>query len=390
MFVVSYNLTFSQWTTLTSGSTEWLRGVWFTDNVTGYVVGYNGTILKTTDGNSWTPLTSNTTNNLMSVFFVTSNLGFACGVGGTILQTTNAGVTWTAQVSGTFNDLYEIFFVDQSTGYVAGQNGTCLKTTDGGTSWNLLASVVTGNGQVSLFFNNVNTGYLVGAGFTDAIMKTTDGGATFTNIHDNTAEEFASVYFTDLNNGYIVSDITHCILKTTNAGTTWTSQLSPVNGGLYSVKFPSTNTGYIVGGYSTNSVILKTTNAGTSWTQQSSSTTNSLFDCYFLNDNLGYAVGKNGTIIKTANGGTGIEDLTNQINVSIYPNPASTLLTIDNSSQEKNLELQLINIEGQTVLNETTNSSRNVTNISELANGIYFLQVRNDKTTFNAKLIVQH
>ena len=89
------------WITLTSGTTNTLNSVFFTDVNTGYAVGYSGTILKTINGGTaWTAQTSGTTNVLTSVFFTDSNTGYAVGWFGTILKTVNGGVNWVAEISG--------------------------------------------------------------------------------------------------------------------------------------------------------------------------------------------------------------------------------------------------------------------------------------------------
>ena len=57
----------------------------------------NGTILKTIDGGTtWTTLSSGTTNDLNSVYFTDANTGYAVGDTGTILKTIDGGTTWTA------------------------------------------------------------------------------------------------------------------------------------------------------------------------------------------------------------------------------------------------------------------------------------------------------
>ena len=86
----------------TNGGTNWttqiytytLYGVDFPVPTTGYAVGFNGYILKSTDnGNSWLQQTSGTTEFLKAVDFIDSVNGYAVGNGGTILKTTNGGVT---------------------------------------------------------------------------------------------------------------------------------------------------------------------------------------------------------------------------------------------------------------------------------------------------------
>ena len=85
---------FSQWTSQTSGTTDYLLSVYFTDADTGYAVGDNGTILKTSNGGTnWTAETSGTTNDLTSVYFSDADTGYAVGSSGTILKTNNGGVT---------------------------------------------------------------------------------------------------------------------------------------------------------------------------------------------------------------------------------------------------------------------------------------------------------
>ena len=86
----------------TNGGANWstqiysyaLFGVDFPVPTTGYAVGFNGYILKSTDsGNSWLQQTSGTAAFLKSVNFIDSINGYAVGDGGTILKTTNGGLT---------------------------------------------------------------------------------------------------------------------------------------------------------------------------------------------------------------------------------------------------------------------------------------------------------
>jgi hypothetical protein len=97
------------WTVLSSGTINYLYSVYFTDSNTGYAVGDLGTILKTSNaGTTWTALSSGTTeilksvyfpeaytpgisSHLSSVHFTDANTGYAVGDNGTILKTTNGG-----------------------------------------------------------------------------------------------------------------------------------------------------------------------------------------------------------------------------------------------------------------------------------------------------------
>lgn len=87
-------------------SFEALTDVHFTDSQTGTAVGWNGIILRTTDGGkNWVTQNSNSTSYLTSVYFVNSNTGYAVGNSGTILATMDGGIpveltSFTAAVNG--------------------------------------------------------------------------------------------------------------------------------------------------------------------------------------------------------------------------------------------------------------------------------------------------
>lgn len=75
---------------------------------------------------------------------------------------------------------------------------------------------------------------------------------------------------------------------------------------------------------------------------------------------------------------TGIEELASE-SVRIYPNPATTAITVDSKFDAK--KIQLLNPFGQVVLNTTDATI----DISKLANGIYFIQV----TLENGSVVTQ-
>jgi len=72
-----------------------LNSVKFIDATTGWAVGNFGTILRTTNGGAdWTSQSSGTTEYLFGVSFTDENNGTAVGLDGTILKTTNGGSTF--------------------------------------------------------------------------------------------------------------------------------------------------------------------------------------------------------------------------------------------------------------------------------------------------------
>src|ERR1041385_3454664 len=94
-----------------------LRGASFVDANTGTVVGFYGTIVRTSDGgSSWTIQSSGTTENLWAVSFSDVNNGTAVGENGTILRTTDGGNNWVSQISGTALDFRGVSFTDANNG----------------------------------------------------------------------------------------------------------------------------------------------------------------------------------------------------------------------------------------------------------------------------------
>ena len=76
---------------------KWLKSLAFTDN-TGYAVGFEGNILKTTDnGKNWITQQTDKDYSLSSVYFTDSLIGYTVGSNGTILKTMDGGINQTAK-----------------------------------------------------------------------------------------------------------------------------------------------------------------------------------------------------------------------------------------------------------------------------------------------------
>jgi photosystem II stability/assembly factor-like uncharacterized protein len=183
-FDIIYNTTCggdTSWEYQYLASSSWgLKSIIFPDKYTGYTVGYNGKILKTTNGMDWESQGSGTTNWLNSVHFCIVNTGYIVGDSGIILKTIDGGINWITQNSGTVSDLNSVYCTDENLGHTVGDNGIILKTTDGGVNW------IPENSGTTVKLNSVHfpcadTGYIVGDGGT--ILKTIQGGYPV-SIHD--------------------------------------------------------------------------------------------------------------------------------------------------------------------------------------------------------------
>ena len=298
----------ASWSFLDSRTSAALSAVDFPlDTTTGYVVGQNGTILKTTDaGDSWQKQRSRTREHLHDVDFVDAATGYVVGTNGTLLTTTDGGKTWTALNAGTTQHLQTVAFpVDANTGYIGGANRTLLKTTDGGQTW-VAQTIAEGWVRDLAFPQDSTTGYASAVyGTVGHIYKTTDGGQTWTRVFVLYDAFLDSMSFPiDDQVGYVANHDTftqHGIWRTTDGGATWQLVTGALTSVPVAVDFPTdTQTGVAVG---FAGALLTTTDGGTTWEEGSLGISTSLVDVQFLTTSTGYAVGSGGVIAKTTDGG---------------------------------------------------------------------------------------
>lgn len=159
----------------------------------------------------------------------------------------------------------------------------------------------------SLYFVNENVGWAVGSD--GMILKTTNGGISWTQQTSNTTVTLYHIQAFDENN-LIVSGGRRTLLRSSDGGNTWnvfTVEAIPETAAIIrKVIFFDQNIGYLLA-YSSTTIgrIFKTTNGGSTWIQQYANTSNNLNDFDFANPNNGVAVGRSvGVLIYTTNGST--------------------------------------------------------------------------------------
>lgn len=173
-----------KWFKQDAGSNILLFSIYFTNPQTGWatggIFGYY-TILHTTDaGRYWVSQIPNKEdeffskgNSLQSVYFINSNTGFIVGQNSTVWKTTDGGKQWKLKHISTYGYLLSVFFVNDRIGYIGGDGGF-LKTDDGGQNWKTILQIEEiGSYPQSIYFINVTTGFISGS---FGIMKTTTGG----------------------------------------------------------------------------------------------------------------------------------------------------------------------------------------------------------------------
>ncbi|MDO8599352.1 MAG: YCF48-related protein, partial [bacterium] len=279
------------WSSQTTAESSSLTDVHLVDTSTGYAVGSNSKLFKTTNGGSTWALISGLTfaQPPQVTHFFDANTGWVAGNVGTIQKTTDGGTTLTAQTSNISTTIRGMYFVDANIGYVVAAGGYVSKTTNGGTTWaNASAggegALGAGDDLYSVHCADA-TCWVVGAN--GAILQTTTAGTPWNVQTSGVATTLQAVYATDANTAFVVGT-NGVIRKTTNGGTTWTAQTSGVASILNAVQCTDASTCWIAGD---SGVILKTTNGGTTWTAQTSGTSAALAAISFVSGSLGVAVG---------------------------------------------------------------------------------------------------
>ena len=93
--IISYSQI--SWISQNSGTTSSLDGVYFVDENNGWIAGWGGIILHTTNGGDTWGLQNTPVTSLSCIFFTNPQNGWSSGLGGDVVHTTNGGETWVLQ-----------------------------------------------------------------------------------------------------------------------------------------------------------------------------------------------------------------------------------------------------------------------------------------------------
>ena len=412
LFIGAYGL-FSQanweWTMQESGTTAHLNDVYFVDNMTGWVVGSNGTILKTSDGGvSWAAQTSETDQELSSIHFIDENIGWATGGGlsaeqAPLLKTTDGGQNWQL-IPYTFNatSVKDIFFFDENTGWVIKMDSIYVSK-DGGVTWthDRFASSVEGPlDNKELYATSDEVAFVAGRRKISATSKTatvfdrrpqitpavwgTDGSSNFNNTELLRCITFANdlvgfvggsqgkIYRMQITNPEITSGpwlLNHDLQE---SATIWSISFANSDVGMF-------NTSTEIDG-TTIALIYHTEDQGENWTSSPDTVSDMLLAKLFTSDEENaWMIANGGKIYKGVPSPSSIFDKKAEINIVAYPNPTSGLLTINNTDEYSKLTISVVNTTGQLISEFVMeNATTMEINIDETP-GIYFVKAINEK-----------
>ncbi len=86
---------------------------------------------------------------------------------------------------------------------------------------------------------------------------------------------------------------------------------------------------------------------------------------------------------------TGVEEIAGKSAITLFPNPASTILNMHQSTPSPNQQLIITDLLGTEVYKEMLTGIDNTISISTWSAGIYFYEVRTEKESARGKFVVQ-
>ncbi|MEK9138586.1 MAG: T9SS type A sorting domain-containing protein, partial [Bacteroidota bacterium] len=205
----------------------------------------------------------------------------------------------------------------------------------------------------------------------------------------------------------VVGD-TGTILRTTNGGVTWSARVSGTTKDLRDAAMTSPTTGVIVG---IDGRMLSATDGGTNWIRVASNSANSLLGVSFFGTSRGIAVGSDGTILRTpvvvSVGERSAEGNPNRFQLEQnHPNPFNPVTTIRyslpsqsiSSAQERvgvgsYVTLKVYDVLGRevaTLVNEVKQPGTYMVqwDAAGLASGMYFYRLSTTNFVQTRKLVL--
>jgi len=146
-------------------------------------VGDRGHILRSKDGKDWQQVNVPVRAMLNAIAFVDNTTGWVIGHDQSILKTTDGGKTWTLQhfaaSTGRPRTYYDILALDANTAFIVGGYGMLKHTADGGKTWQDIDNPI---GELGFHLNGItqlNDGSLMMVGERSIMGRSTDNGKTW-------------------------------------------------------------------------------------------------------------------------------------------------------------------------------------------------------------------
>ena len=295
----------------------------------GWIFNASGELVEKINTSSF-PTQVYTALDYFDIYFVTDSSAYMC-FRNQILFSNNKGLTWVNQLElAPINSLKSssyftaIDFISETTGYAVGSFEKLFKTEDGGITWN--QETWTGTTTPYTVYTDVQfidnqQGYIAGYespdintnfGFQEFVLKTTDGGSTWTRHEIPATTDFNNIeigFFSD-SIGFATCSFSQGakIFVTHDGGVSWTDVSPLLLTEVLEVAWLDEQIGIVFGKRGSDYVLVKSIDQGITWYEVLLPEVNGLSD-YSVNDidfldlSTGYTIGAGGLIMHTKNAG---------------------------------------------------------------------------------------
>lgn len=406
MLIMSVSAQNYSWIAQESGTTEKLNDVQFVDNMHGWAVGHNGTIVATVDGgDNWASQTSGTTEQLRGLFFLNQDTGWV--VGGyssgslVVLKTTDGGDSWTdlETVIPEEAHLKEIQFTDADHGYALALSHIYYSA-DGGESWErgtYHSNIHSGLFARGLFVTSDTSAFVCGQ-YNTSDTQTRPG--VFQNFTDSqgewlphgasdfgTDDVLTAIHFTDAQKGF-TGGMNGKLYKMEESGGifpgVWENNFDSGSGQqIYTIDFPSNDQGMfnttIEVESQTIALVYHTADAGVTWSSAPDSIHGLQSSTLSAPDSENaWLVGSGGLIFKGEPKDPTSVSAHTAFDFSISPNPFISGISIESPDTYQGVQLSVFSYNGQvmkSVYIEELQESYELDGLDFLTSGVYFINL---------------
>jgi prepilin-type N-terminal cleavage/methylation domain-containing protein len=294
------------WTTRTTGTSNDLFAVGFRDSVNGLVAGAAGMTLRTADfGSTWAAQTganhTTTANTLRDIYLKDASNGWAVGDGGAIVycssNCTSTTSVWASSTSPAGSvDLTAISAVDTTHMWATGKSASgattiinCGASCKSVNPWTAQATTTKTPDLLAIWALDATHVWAVGVAGTLVSFSTNRWSPQDSPV----TTDLNAIDMVDASNGWAVGN-GGVILRTSDGGGTWTTQTSGTTNDLLGVYARSTSRVYAVGKLGT---LLYSSGNGT-WIAQTSGSVVDLSGVFSYSDSRVWTVGATGVLLR--------------------------------------------------------------------------------------------
>lgn len=240
----------------------------------------------------------------------------AVGEFGHIVLSNDNGATW-EQAKGvpTRSTLTSISFVDQMNGIAVGHDMTILRTTDGGVTWTLQYNNIE-NELPLLAVKFINAGYAIATGGFSSVLESRDGGLTWQErlLDEDIQDDFhLNDLFTDTDGNIFIPAEFGNVYRSQDGGANFEALVTPYDGSFWG-GMTLDNGSILVWGMRGNAFI--SSDKGATWMKVVTNTDRSLSGGTQLEDGRVILTGLSGLVLVSTDGGRSFSETVREDRIS--------------------------------------------------------------------------